>query len=530
MIRVLLADDEPLTVEAMEYMLQKKLGKEIWIDKAYSGKEAIEASINNKPDIVVMDINMPGIDGMEAIRKIKEIYKDIHFLIVTAMEYFDYAVESVKMEEIEEYILKPVKKDVFLQAVERVIQKIEKQKNKRKKELQMEEQMQIVLPMLEKSFIGTICMGESGRDYIGEFCDLFSLTGQKAYIMIMEFGSRDTNGVQNGIGSGVRGTKYYKEYVNLLKRMCSCIIGDIVRNRMVILVYGAFEKDRYQEKGDSMQIALRLLEQADRFCNDASISIGRIHRVEDVKLSYKEAIKARYHYMDYTEDTRIYHIEDIDEEQEDTTDSNELDALTGCMLKGEKERVQMVLHDLFARIRREEKGQGLSRIKNRTLSIIAHVYDEYKKTDSLYIATLEQIIKANSVQELQKICEDYVTNVMQRVFADKEEKTRTVIEQADQYMMEHMAEKITLSEIARHVNLSEYYFSRLYKSVTGKNYSDKLLDYRIERAKTLIRGKEYTVREIAELVGYPDPNYLSKVFKKYTGVTISDYKNGNYEL
>lgn len=121
-------------------------------------------------------------------------------------------------------------------------------------------------------------------------------------------------------------------------------------------------------------------------------------------------------------------------------------------------------------------------------------------------------------------------NVIQKIYTDKEEKTQSIIEQANQYMLEHLSEKVSLEEIARSVNLSEYYFSRLYKAASGKNYSDQLMCFRMEKAKSLIREKDYTVREIAEMVGYPDPNYLSKVFKKYTGMTISDYKNGNYGL
>lgn len=527
-MRILLTDDEPLTVDAMEHMLQKKFGKQLVIDKAYSGKEAIEFSMNNRPDLVVMDINMPGLDGMEAIRRIKEIYLDIHFLIVTAMEYFDYAVESVKMEEIEEYILKPVRKDIFLEAVSRVMKKIEAQKEAKRKELQMEEQMQLIIPILEKNFIGSICMDGYGKNYIREFAELFSIAEKKAYIMIMEFGERHEEGTQNGIGSSVLGVKYYKEYSNLLKRMCSCMIGDIIRNRIVILVYGDFENSSYEEKSTAMQIALRLLRQADYFENDASISIGKIHPVAEVKRSYHEAVQASYRYREYTMDTRIYHIEDIEEDVSYGTEINGTEKLINCIMKGEREASLTVIQDIYMNIRWKSGNKNLEKVKNQTLSIVAHIQEECKKVENIYIQTLEKIIKSNSIQGLQKICEEYVQNVIQRIYMDKEEKTKTVIEQANQYMMEHLSEKVSLEEIARSVNLSEYYFSRLYKSAVGKNYSDQLVCFRMEKAKSLIREKDYTVREIAEMVGYMDPNYLSKVFKKYTGVTISDYKSGNY--
>lgn len=529
MLRILLTDDEPLTVDAMEYMIHKRFGDYFETEKAYSGKEAIESSINGRPDIVVMDIDMPGIDGMEAIRKIKDMYQDIHFLIVTAMEYFDYAVESVKIEEIDEYILKPVRKEVFLEAVDRTAKKIEAQRLDKKKALEMEEQMQMVLSILEKNFVGTIVMNEDVQAYVREFCELFSITDKYAYIMIMEFGSRSDEGVQNGIGSGIRGTKYYKEYCNLLKRLCSCIIGDIIRNRMVILIYGDFKEGSYEEKQRSISMALRLLQQARKFRNDASISIGSIHPVLEVKASYNEAVQAGRHYMDYTEDARVYHIEDIREVQKGNVKTDEAERILCCIRKGDGDKALAEIQDIYVRIQDESGKEGLNSAKNHTLYLLTHVYDEYKKTEFTYIKTLEKIIKGNSIEEMQKICENYVLEVIRQIYVDKEEKIESIMERANQYMLEHLNEKISLKEISKAVNLSEYYFSRLYKSVTGKNYSDQLICFRMEKAKKLIGEKKYTVCEIGELVGYPDPNYLSKVFKKYTGMTISDYKNSEHK-
>lgn len=530
MLRILLTDDEPLAVDAMEYILQKRFGDKLFIDKAYSGKEAVESCMNSRPDIVVMDINMPGLDGMEAILKIKEIYRDIHFLIVTALEYFDYAVESVKMEEIEDYILKPLKKDLFVAAIERVLEKIEAQKQAKKRTLEMEEQMQLAISILEKNFIGFICVDGYGKDYIAEYCELFSITGKRAYVLMMEFEDQSSQGGANGIGVGVLGVKYYKEYCNILKRMCNCIIGDIIRNRLVVLVYGEFGQGSYEEKKDAVQIALKLLQRADYFGSRASISIGRPYAVTEARRSYLEALQANYRRLEYTTDTLIYHIDDIGEAKEEYIETDGEEKLIGCILKGEKEAALTVIQDIYMHLRRGGKSVGLNRAKNCTLSIAARIFAECRKAEDTYIQALEQVIQEKSIWGLQKICEQYVSNVLRDIYADKEEKTTGIIEQANAYMLAHLSEKVSLEEIARHVNLSEYYFSRLYKSVAGKNYSDQLLCFRIEKAKRLIREKEYTVREIAELVGYPDPNYLSKVFKKYTGMTISEYRSGNFDL
>lgn len=523
-MRILLADDEPLTVDAMEYMIRKNCSEEFVIEKAYSGKEAVEASMNARPDIVVMDINMPGIDGMEAIRRIRAMYNGVHFLIVTAMEYFDYAVESVKTEEIDEYILKPLKKDVFLEAIHKVVGKIEKQKDFRKKMLHMEEQLQMIIPVLEKNFIATICMDEYSENYISEFCSLFSIKGKKAYIMLAEFGTHGKDGVQNGIGSGMRNMKYYREYCNFLHRNGNCIIGDLVRNRMVVMVYGDFQNAAYSEKQDSIEFVLKFLQQIEKYDDEARIGIGKIYPVAKIKNSFMEACQAMRRYMDYTEDSRIYHIEDIQEEQQDFNWQEDIHRLMELIQSGNREGLAAKTQEMFMAMRQNEKEGSTVNIKNRTLYILAQIHEEYRRSDDHYIEILEQIIKAKSNGEVQHFCEEYLLGVLEQNFADKEEKIENIIEQANQYMLSHLSEKITLEEIAKSVYLSEYYFSRLYKAMTGKNYSDQLLTFRMEKAKELVLEKKYSVREIAEMVGYQDANYLSKVFKKYTGMTISEYR------
>ena len=78
--------------------------------------------------------------------------------------------------------------------------------------------------------------------------------------------------------------------------------------------------------------------------------------------------------------------------------------------------------------------------------------------------------------------------------------------------------------IAKQVGLSANYFSWLFKSQTGTNFSDKILSFRMEKAKVILRDTDYSIKDIAYLVGYGDPNYFTKLFKKYTGKNASEYR------
>jgi two-component system, response regulator YesN len=97
---------------------------------------------------------------------------------------------------------------------------------------------------------------------------------------------------------------------------------------------------------------------------------------------------------------------------------------------------------------------------------------------------------------------------------------------AKEYIDEHFAEAITLEEAAEHVGLSPYYFSKLFKDRFGITFIDYITEIRIKRAKELMENPDVSVKEVCYTVGYKDPNYFSRVFKKYTGLTPSEYRKG----
>ena len=113
---------------------------------------------------------------------------------------------------------------------------------------------------------------------------------------------------------------------------------------------------------------------------------------------------------------------------------------------------------------------------------------------------------------------------MNQILEGRQNKANSIIEKADKYILEHYNEDISLDEIAQHVNLSSYYFSRFYKNATGTNFTDKMVMLRMDKAKELLKQEELSVKDVSYMVGYSDPNYFSKIFKKVTGFNASEYK------
>ena len=111
-----------------------------------------------------------------------------------------------------------------------------------------------------------------------------------------------------------------------------------------------------------------------------------------------------------------------------------------------------------------------------------------------------------------------------KVATRREEQSESVISKAKAYIRENFAKELSLDEVSRYVNISPYYFSKLFKEEAGENFIEYLTKIRIAHAKELLKKPELSIKEICIMSGYSDPNYFSRIFKKQEDVTPSEYR------
>ena len=186
MYRVLLVDDEPIAIDSLEYMLRKNRRDIEVVGKARSGRDAVEKAYNTRPDIVLMDINMPGINGLEAIRRIKETNSSAQFIITTAFDYFDYAVEAMELQATE-YLLKPIREAKLLEVMEKVTAQVDAQRAQLRKELEIKEKFEMIVPMMETGFINALCMFEDSEEELKRYHRLLGSPGEGGYVMAVSY-------------------------------------------------------------------------------------------------------------------------------------------------------------------------------------------------------------------------------------------------------------------------------------------------------------------------------------------------------
>ena len=138
-----------------------------------------------------------------------------------------------------------------------------------------------------------------------------------------------------------------------------------------------------------------------------------------------------------------------------------------------------------------------------------------------YLPTLIQI---DNYEHLRKWFIDKMTEACCNIISKKEEQSSSLIKKAKAYIEEYYYKDLSLDDVSRIVDISPYYFSKLFKEETGENFIEYLTNIRIEKAKKLLHNRELSIKNICADIGYSDPNYFSRIFKKQVGLTPTEYR------
>ena len=152
MYRIMIADDEGIVIDSFTYMLTEEFGDEVVIETAKTGRAVIELAERFRPDIALMDIRMPGINGIDAIREIQSRNPGITFIVISAYDKFGYAQEALSLG-VTSYLHKPVDRNRFLDTVRNAMEKVDMDRQKRTKELEILEKLETVTPIIENGLI-----------------------------------------------------------------------------------------------------------------------------------------------------------------------------------------------------------------------------------------------------------------------------------------------------------------------------------------------------------------------------------------
>ena len=530
MYKLIIVDDEQIVLDGLKFLIEDTLPDINVVATASSGREAILACDKYLPDIVLMDIKMPGINGIEAIEVIKKRHFDIRFIIISAYEQFEYAKHAVKLN-VSDYILKPVNTDKVQDILKKVAIEISIERDQRLKEMENKEKLEKVIPVLENGFIYSLLMNIDYRDELIKYQELFEANKERGFIMVIEFGEGNHNNLQNKIGSGIKGQSIYPKVQSLLKYKFKCIVGPLIVNRMTVLIYEDDELTEYDQRVKALELADNLYESIQSSVeSNIFIGLGSCYSLEKSKNSLEEAIFS----LNRITDEHIVHFNDISEIENRSSVYTYIDIkedetyIIKLLELGDEDELVKAFELFFIKLNKKFQGDFIN-IRHTLLEIMVMILNSsYRNNlqDEIvgYSSYLNEINSIESIILLQQWCLRKAIYIAEIVKNRKENHISKAVLKAKIYIDEHIRDEVSLVDISKEVSVSPQYFSKIFKDEIGLSFVEYVRKKRIDIAKDMLKTKKYSVKEICYQIGYNDPNYFSRLFKKLVGVSPTEYK------
>ncbi|MDD3167924.1 MAG: response regulator [Eubacteriales bacterium] len=529
MFKMMIVDDEKVAIDSLTFIIKKSFTNVEDITTARSGREAIEKMAESVPDILFMDIHMPGINGIEAIREIRKRHREIVIIVLTAFDQFEFAKEAVKLD-VMEYLLKPVNRAKVVELINKAMMLIREEREKKQLELAMKEKLEYAGPIMENGFVYSLLLFDDNSKDIFDYKRLFDIKEDGGYIITVELVNERTSGSSdNKIGYSIQSQQFYPYFTDTVKALCKCIIGPVMLNRIVVVVPANPKTGEFACRLEAVSLAENMLQRlSEKLCCGLRIGIGKIYRRFDMlAASYEESLKA----LRYLQGTGIMHFMDI------TAQTAEVGAeypeykeklLLQKVSAGDITESINAFSSIFDWLVQEYEEQPL-KIKNKLLEIVFLVNQmswEYEPGGGTAgVDFLEEVLPISDLGELRLWCRKRVEHVINQINSYRDYKVGGLTRRAKEYIKTNYSKSITLEDVAREINVSPQYLSKLFKEETGENFIDYLTGIRIRIAKSLLEADELSVKEICYSIGYSDPNYFSRTFKKIVGSTPTEYKD-----
>ena len=523
MLKLLIADDEYLESETIKMIVSNNVKNIEIIATASTGREAIEKSINLKPDIVFMDIYMPGISGIEAIRHIKNVNSEILFIIISAYEHFDYAKEALNLGIIE-YMLKPINNNKLIETIENIKKTINNKRNSLLREIELEEKMDKVIPYLEQQFISDKLLNVGSLDDIEFYENTFSMNLRYGYAMMILFEEQEV-GKEDILELNYKRQSFYGNIYIKLKSLCTCIVGQPMSDRIIVFI-AIKEEDSVLTKEKAITIGNMLMEKIRGLSNlKFKIGIGRKYDVKGFVKSHDEAFKAAL----IASNGSVIYYEDIilANSKADAYIFHKEKVFLNYILMGNIKKAIETFKDIYLYIISNYCGD-INSVKSKLIYLLSIIdknlpYNS-NKLDEAREKVILNILRTNNKDELRLQIFQYLSDVCEEVENRKKGDNNQSIPIILDYINNNYYYDISLKDVSKNVNFSYNYLSKFFKDEIGKNFVDYLTELRMEKSTKLLANKSLSVKEICQRIGYNDPNYYSKAFKRATGMTPTEYR------
>ncbi|MGG1552046.1 response regulator [Paenibacillus ferrarius] len=519
-MRILLVEDEPMFRKGMAKMIAGL--NTVWevCGEAENGEEAEQFVEQLCPDLVITDIRMPLMDGLELLQRVKAAHPDIEVIVITGYQDFQYAQSALRCGALD-ILVKPCSKQDICLVLDKAEAAAAVKWQQRGKE-QWEEARRLD-NALRELFLRLPCRPDIAAVLQRRIC------GTKLILLYISdyFPAHK---------------QYVKKDIPLLQFAVLNIVGEVTREVqgdagcLLIVETGCFAlfvKDLAADQERQLQSAIAgslwsfLGLRAEL---QEAVAVNALEQLPDL---YEEGLGV------WRSGTAVGWIPASVLSREEVTQS---------LPDGGSSRMkQQMIAEQLAELIREGNLKGLKECLEQLTEAVCASSPEARKLEALSLefalqqtarkqleagsdpglmtARIERLHESGSLKDLREWLAEAIERFLETLAEWQNKYGRSSVADAIRYMEEHYASRqLTLADVAGQAHLSPAYFSHLFKKETGRSFVTFLIEMRMEKAKQLLTATSLNVTEVAGVVGYDLPNYFAKLFKQYSGLTPKEYR------
>lgn len=526
-MNVIIADDEKWVRAAIVKTIPfEKLGLTL-ICEASNGLEALELCKTHKPHILITDIKMPGLTGLDLIKELYDILPEIKIIILSGYSDFEYA-KAAMTYGITNYILKPVDENEISQVLLKVKESIINERRQYEENSLIKKQYAKTMSVLLEKFLNQLISPNClTLDFIKNELKKFGLIFDNMFFTTVVFKS------DKSVRGNESTTKKYKTLITrIMKRYLGAVtFTNLSRDTELISVINHPQNISHNSMVRAFNLCIAVYNKhfGGHLSLGVSMAAQQITRLSDMYNQSIEALQLKFwedsgniFYYRPNSFSDTLNINLSEEVLDDIAVNIKISECNPALSYLDSICSQLKTHSpLKPELVKDFFWTFIQSLTNRLNVQLSFIEQELSKGS---IHPYERIKGSVSLNELLLCIKDILERICLHYNRNNPSEDMSVVEMARKFIENNFDKNLSLEQVSKYVHLNPTYFSELFKKNTGMSFVDYKTFLRIENAKKLLTTTTLNVEKISGSLGYTDPKYFSKLFKKITGKTPQDYK------
>ncbi|MFP4661236.1 MAG: response regulator [Halanaerobiales bacterium] len=535
MYNLLIVDDEMIAVQGIKQGIDwKSLGVES-IYEAFDAEEALEVIDSHRIDLVICDIEMPGMDGLELLNEINKESADIITILLTGHAKFNYAQKALK-HGCFDYLLKPIEHEKIEETVIKALDVL-RENNEQREFMQIYNKFSELWKkqnpiLIERFWQDIFSQRIINYSQLSSVMELYNLPlniddGVIPVLLSIEIwqvplSEKDEEILKYGLRNMA---------TEILEKRTRGVVFQNHDGNVIMIIYPEQDDDTFIADEEIDEICRQIIEIADNYLHcTLSCYIDDPTTINELEKSYFHLLELER--SNIKETNTIIHQSSYTVSHDTYPQTPSFDNWQLLFELGRKEKLIKEIDDYF-NINNEEMMNS-EVLESFYFGFLNMIYSALHKKD-ISIQTVFNISYLHDLSSTRSyyILREKITELINQgldYLNDHLENNPVVIQKIQDYIRENYKDKITRKDIAGHVYLNPAYLSRLFKKETGMTLTEYVTEMRIAEAKKLLVETDYTITAIAEEVGYYNYSYFSKIFREIVGVTAGNYRKNYQEV